>query len=248
MKILKICMLFISAALFFPAVAVAYDQQSTNTVYKYLAKKWVYYDIDGKKITVSALSTQWGSSGGTVLVNGKSIDPASVYDKSGRSIINPAKRNNAEPVIIIGKEPGVLRGITEAHNKKRRITGGGLPDLVWDEDIAAYAQAWANHLQQQNDCRMQHRSGADRQRKYGENLAWSGGMEMDPDSVVGMWYDEIQDYDYNTNRCRGVCGHYTQVVWKTSRKVGCGMATCGRSEVWVCNYDPPGNWIGEKPY
>ena len=45
-----------------------------------------------------------------------------------------------------------------------------------------------------------------------------------------------------------MCGHYTQVVWRKSLRVGCGMATCGATEVWVCNYDPAGNWDGERPY
>ena len=39
-------------------------------------------------------------------------------------------------------------------------------------------------------------------------------------------------------------------------RIGCGKATCqdnapwgsGAWEIWVCNYDPPGNWVGEKPY
>jgi len=248
MKIVKMCMLFMAVVFCLSSTAEAYDRQSTDTVYEYLAKKWVYYDMDGQEIRVSKLSSQWGSSGNTVIVNGKSVDPASVFDKNGRSIINSAKRNRAEPVIIVGKEPGVLRGMTDAHNKKRSVTGGGLPDLIWDEDVAAYAQAWANQLQQQNDCRMKHRRGTDKQRKYGENIAWAEGMEMEPERVVGMWYDEIQYYDYNTNSCSGSCGHYTQVVWRNSRKVGCGMAKCDHTEVWVCNYDPPGNWIGKKPY
>jgi pathogenesis-related protein 1 len=46
-----------------------------------------------------------------------------------------------------------------------------------------------------------------------------------------------------------LCGHYTQVVWKNSMEVGGGMAICdNKSQVWVCNYNPPGNVEGEKPY
>jgi PadR family transcriptional regulator len=48
--------------------------------------------------------------------------------------------------------------------------------------------------------------------------------------------------------CRGVCGHYTQIVWSNTREVGCGVARDSNREVWVCNYNPPGNWIGERPY
>ena len=47
-----------------------------------------------------------------------------------------------------------------------------------------------------------------------------------------------------------MCGHYTQMVWQTSTKVGCAMAVCedSQEQVWVCQYQPAGNWVGKKPY
>ncbi|MDO9190699.1 MAG: CAP domain-containing protein [Sulfurimicrobium sp.] len=46
-----------------------------------------------------------------------------------------------------------------------------------------------------------------------------------------------------------MCGHYTQLVWKKTTAVGCGMAVCGsRDQIWVCQYSPAGNWAGQKPY
>lgn len=143
-------------------------------------------------------------------------------------------------------EPGRLAGITAAHNKTRAALG--LPDLVWTPALARYAQAWADKLKARG-CDLQHRPsrGADAQ-KYGENLYWSSGMRSTPDDVVGDWVAERKHYDIKTDRCRGVCGHYTQVVWRSSVRVGCGVATCGEAEVWVCNYDPPGNFLGQRPY
>jgi hypothetical protein len=38
------------------------------------------------------------------------------------------------------------------------------------------------------------------------------------------------------------------LVWNNTREVGCAVASEPGREVWVCNYDPPGNWIGERPY
>jgi pathogenesis-related protein 1 len=43
-------------------------------------------------------------------------------------------------------------------------------------------------------------------------------------------------------------GHYTQVVWKDTKEVGCAKAECKGIIIVVCNYDPPGNVLGEKPY
>jgi len=244
----KIFLLFFGATVFLFSVLFAHDKTSVEKVYEYLGTKWRYYDVNGKKIDVRKLS--WKSLGNdyTLMVNGRSLDPTTVYDKSGKNILNPTRRNKAKPVVVKGNEKGIMRGMTEAHNKYRRKTGGGLPDLVWDENIAAYAQQWANHLKQTRRCNMQHRSGRYRVKQYGENLAWSSGRELEAADVVAMWYSEIKDYNYNNNSCSGVCGHYTQVVWRNSKKVGCGMARCGNSEVWVCSYDPPGNWVGEKPY
>ncbi|HTW72142.1 MAG TPA: CAP domain-containing protein, partial [Acetobacteraceae bacterium] len=74
------------------------------------------------------------------------------------------------------------------------------------------------------------------------------GGTASPDQVVGAWADEARDYDIRTNRCTSVCGHYTQIVWRATRWVGCGVAAAAGQEIWVCEYDPPGNVIGYRPY
>jgi len=143
-------------------------------------------------------------------------------------------------------EPGRLAGITAAHNSIRGALG--LPSLTWSTTVAQFAQAWADKLQAQG-CNMQHRpyNGPDAQ-KYGENISGNWGYMATAAQVVAGWAAEVQDYDAETNTCHGVCGHYTQIVWRNSKRLGCGMATCGDTEVWVCNYDPPGNITGERPY
>ena len=147
-------------------------------------------------------------------------------------------------------ESGAMTGMTAAHNEVRAkvmpAAAMPLPDLTWSPEIAAVAQAYAEK------CIWEHSSN-----QYGENLyATSGGGT--PADVVGSWASEAADYDYATDTCapNKACGHYTQVVWADTLKLGCGMAKCpdnapwgnGPWEMWVCNYDPPGNWIGEKPY
>ncbi|MCY1004827.1 CAP domain-containing protein [Nannocystis pusilla] len=115
-------------------------------------------------------------------------------------------------------------------------------------ELARYAQKWADKLQRRR-CDLQHRprAGADAQR-YGENLFGASGQAATAEQVVAAWVAEVAGYDAKTGRCRGMCGHYTQVMWRDSQRVGCGVATCGDAEVWVCNYDPPGNFLGQKPY
>jgi hypothetical protein len=83
----------------------------------------------------------------------------------------------------------------------------------------------------------------------GENIFGSTGA-ANPQQAVSLWASEAEDYDYDSNTCSAVCGHYTQVVWSTTVEVGCGIATCAGlmySHVIVCNYGPGGN-TGGRPY
>ena len=157
-------------------------------------------------------------------------------------------------------EQGIMRGMAEAHNKVR--AGVGLPGLFWSDDLAVFAQEWADSLAREKACAMQHRPRPGKsEHGYGENLYWasavrlSGGkrepQNVTPAKVVQSWVQEAADYTYATNSCRlgKPCGHYTQIVWQQTVKVGCGWAVCAdKSQIWVCNYDPPGNVIGQKPY
>jgi pathogenesis-related protein 1 len=129
-----------------------------------------------------------------------------------------------------------------AHNQWR--SRYKVPALTWSPQLANYAQEWANKLVREN--RFQHRPNP----RYGENLAWASGQRLRPSQVVNMWGNEVKDYNYASNTCKpgAMCGHYTQIVWRDSKQVGCGVARGNGQEIWVCNYNPPGNYIGRKPY
>jgi len=150
------------------------------------------------------------------------------------------------------KETARVKGFTTAHNLVRRPLG--LKDLIWDENLAAYASVWAKELAQKNNCKMKHRpqgSGGLCKQIHGENLAWNLGYQSTPQRVTNAWAQEVHDYNYATNSCKPgkACGHYTQIVWKTTTHLGCAMYSCeNQEEIWVCNYSPPGNFIGQKPY
>jgi uncharacterized protein YkwD len=219
----------------------AYDKKLVLEAFMKLKQTSSYKNANGETIKVSKVSYNCKGIDCSLLVNGEAIDPNLVL-----GITSSPPAPNSPPVTPnfeqpSGTESGKMSGITEAHNKYRRELN--IPDLVWDEQVAAYAQEWAENLKREG-CNLKHRTRG----KYGENLAWAGGKNLTTSEVVKMWYDEVQYYDYATNSCKKVCGHYTQVVWKNSKRLGCGMASCGNTEVWVCNYDPPGNFVGQKPY
>jgi uncharacterized protein YkwD len=133
-----------------------------------------------------------------------------------------------------------------AHNDAR-IEAGRRP-LSWNDDAAAVAQAFAD------TCPSEH-SSRDGRKGMGENLAW--GSSIDAEGAAGLWVDESRFYDMEDNSCEQgkVCGHYTQVIWGSTTGVGCGTAECGSisalggrsGSIFVCNYTPPGNIIGNAP-
>jgi pathogenesis-related protein 1 len=134
----------------------------------------------------------------------------------------------------------MAQAMLDAHNAIRARVG--VPPLVWSDQLSLVAQDWANPLIATGS--FGHRPN----NRYGENLYAISGGTASPALVVGYWAREARGYDIRSNTCSGVCGHYTQIVWGTTRTVGCAVASDRRREVWVCNYDPPGNIIGYRPY
>lgn len=126
----------------------------------------------------------------------------------------------------------------EAHNRVRAKHCA--PPLTWSKKLADIAQKWANTLRDKG-CVFGHSPGA----KYGENLAAGTQGALDPTSTVDMWYDEIKLYKFPNGGFSMQTGHFTQVVWRSTQQVGCGHVTCKGNDIYVCNYDPPGNWEGQ---
>ena len=159
---------------------------------------------------------------------------------------------------LSGNDP--LEDFVPAHNAVR--SRHRLPPLRWSPQLASYAQQWADQLRKRNNCRMKHRPGKGRfAQQYGENLLWVGPTRwsdgrvelyrMSPETITDVWADERRDYRYRSNSCkRGeICGHYTQIVWRDTQEIGCAKAVCrDQSQLWVCNYNPPGNYRGKRPY
>ncbi|MGI0489674.1 CAP domain-containing protein [Pantanalinema rosaneae CENA516] len=157
------------------------------------------------------------------------------------SLAEAQNRGIARATYDLSSQAGVQQ-MLNAHNEWRQRVG--VPALTWSPQLASYAQEWAEKLLREN--RFEHRQNS----SYGENLASAWGQQLSPDRVVRMWGEEVNDYDYATNSCQPgkMCGHYTQIVWRTTQQVGCGMARGNGKEIWVCNYNPPGNFVGRKPY
>lgn len=132
-----------------------------------------------------------------------------------------------------------------SHNRLRALHGS--PDLVNDQRIINIAQNYAQHLASTNSFTHSRGSG------FGENLAMVsssrnlGTCEELADRFTKMWYDEISLYNFNNPGFSSRTGHFTQVVWKSTTRLGCGLGIVGSRAIGVCNYSPPGNVIGAFP-
>lgn len=91
----------------------------------------------------------------------------------------------------------------------------------------------------------------------GQNIAQTGqsnGFQSEILKKVMMWWDEYKKYSYKdgTFKFNSGTGHFTQMAWAKSNKLGCGRSSYNEggfsNEYLVCNYGPTGNMIGEKIY
>lgn len=148
--------------------------------------------------------------------------------------------------------PAAWRGNLHAHNCARKTVVPAahppIPMLRWNATLAVTAQAYASL------CNWGH-SG-----RPGENLYASAPWTAAQTAAADLWADEHANYAYSSNSCAtgGVCGHYTQMVWRSTQNIGCGIANCSTGSPFgstfpnwtyvVCNYNPPGNYVGQRPY
>ncbi|URD87875.1 60S ribosomal protein L37a, partial [Musa troglodytarum] len=142
-----------------------------------------------------------------------------------------------------GQDPDTAHEFLSSHNQVRATIGE--PPFVWDEALAEYARRWSDL--RRSDCAMEHSQGP-----YGENLFWGSGQDWKATDAVESWAAERENYNSSDNSCapEKMCGHFTQIVWNSTSRVGCARVECiaGAGVIIVCDYDPPGNWVGERPF
>jgi uncharacterized protein YkwD len=141
-------------------------------------------------------------------------------------------------------DPAFISKVLEIHNNYRSQVGS--PPLQWSPALALSAYKWASHLSQTG--KFTH----DPNFQEGENLAGGSG-NINFQQLIGLWAAEKNNF---INRPYPNCsktgkdsdvGHYTQIVWKRTREVGCALVS-GKRTCLVCRYNPAGNFIGEKTY
>lgn len=139
--------------------------------------------------------------------------------------------------------PLEIETLLSRHNAYRQELG--IPPLQWSDTLAQSAQQWADHLAQTNSFQHSQTGG------YGENLWMGTAGAYSQQEMVDSWASEKKDFIYGTfpnTTTGGVVGHYTQIVWRNTTEVGCALVTANGNDYLVCQYNPAGNYIGQKPY
>jgi len=135
--------------------------------------------------------------------------------------------------------PSLAAEYLDIHNEKRAQYC--LQPLVWDHDLAAVAQAYAEkgagNLPHNDNRNAEYAAliGCEQDcPELGENISWQEPWDFWPvNSLAEGWLEE-EDWEPGCNY-GGL--HYTQMVQEHTTAVGCGVWVDGSSRLhFVCNY------------
>jgi hypothetical protein len=137
--------------------------------------------------------------------------------------------------------------IVAAHNAER--ARAGMAPLAWDDALGNGA---ATYAQQMAFSGMFQHSNRQARRGIGENL-WMGTRgAFSVEAMIGGWASEKRYFvpgvfpnNSRTGNWEDV-GHYTQMIWPTTTRVGCAIASTARVDYLVCRYASAGNMDGRR--
>ena len=170
-------------------------------------------------------------------------DPVGTRDARRDNFRTPALKGGVSSRLTAHE----VRLLLKAHNTVR--AGVGAPELVWSDKLALYAQEWAEHLASTRR-RMEHRPHSGKwKQEHGENLFMGTAGYYGVSDAVAAWEREKSAYRGEAIDMSNFYsyGHYTQLIWRNTRSIGCAKVECEGNVIVVCNYDPPGNILGQRP-
>uniref|UniRef100_A0A3Q4GMT0 Cysteine-rich secretory protein 1-like n=1 Tax=Neolamprologus brichardi TaxID=32507 RepID=A0A3Q4GMT0_NEOBR len=133
--------------------------------------------------------------------------------------------------------------IVDVHNAFRRAVQPSASDM-----LIMVSRAFNSNSECGSTSRC-HVSHCQKGYHLGENLFYSSSL-MSWTDVINAWHSEVEHYNYPTGSTNGKSiGHYTQVIWNSSYKVGCGATLCPNNIYYYgCHYYRAGNFRRWPPY
>uniref|UniRef100_A0A0N8B0Y2 Venom allergen n=1 Tax=Daphnia magna TaxID=35525 RepID=A0A0N8B0Y2_9CRUS len=162
--------------------------------------------------------------------------------------------------------------ILQTHNTLRSIVASGqesrgqpgpqprasnMQMMTWDDELATVAQRLAEQCLFEHDCNECRKVG---RFPVGQNLAveWTTGPPLPTNwkKQVTRWYEEVEEFPNTSARkfeFSVITGHYSQIIWADTNRVGCGFTSFRdngtfETNLYVCNYGPAGNFVGLPSY
>ncbi|NTZ42121.1 SCP-like extracellular [Altererythrobacter sp. SALINAS58] len=157
----------------------------------------------------------------------------------------------AASTLLIGAKPyDDFSAVILAEHNAERARLGQLP-LQWNDELALGAKDWATYLAQTG--RFEHSPEVAGQPRLGENI-WGGTPgKFGAKRMVRAWIAEKRHFKHgvfpansSTSNVQDV-SHYTQIIWRETREVGCSTSTGENEQILVCRYNSPGNVVGRRP-
>jgi uncharacterized protein YkwD len=159
----------------------------------------------------------------------------------------------------------LISAFVAAHNAARARTdlnplpSPPLPQVTWDPILADAAYNYLTKCVASPDASLVEHN-MDRTSDYqalggtdsyvGENIYGTTGTTVAPADAVEAWMSEATAFNYSKPNY-SAAGHYSQVVWRASVRIGCAIVNCPNAHAnntVLCNYAPGGNIPGQKPY
>lgn len=131
------------------------------------------------------------------------------------------------------------------HNRERAAFG--VAPLSWDDGLAAAAARYGPQLASLG--RLQHSSPQSRAGQ-GENLWMGTARAFSIEEMAGSWAEERSYFRPGTfpqvsrSGNWSDVGHYTQMIWRGTTRVGCALHRGGNADYLICRYAPAGNIVG----
>ncbi|MEU6102019.1 CAP family protein [Streptomyces flaveolus] len=162
--------------------------------------------------------------------------------------VQPVQAADGRPPLPDVTDEAFNQDCLAAHNQYRARHGAS--PLRLDDEAVAHAERRARAASTQDGLAPSPGAAG-----WGENRYWFATYEDDPASceeAVRLWYEGrwTGGYDWDRPGYSPDTGAFTQVVWKSTDRLGCGRAA-GKPDgeesyrtYIVCSYAPAGNVIG----
>jgi hypothetical protein len=145
-------------------------------------------------------------------------------------------------------EDPFVKECLDIHNKAREVLD--IEPFTYSDELAKSAQKWANTIAKSNS--LKHSQGRN---KIGENLAMGTTGVYTTDKLINLWVNEKRYFRNRAfgNQCSTTgqwkdVAHYTQMIWRNTKEVGCALGKNSKNTFMVCHYKPTGNWVGDFAY